>query len=104
MIRRPPRSTLFPYTTLFRSGRQHGRDRGEIVEHGERLAAAQVDARLLARLADRGREQVSIRGLAPAPRQGYLPRPGVARAHSAADEQHFGPIPAFDDDEGDGRG
>src|SRR3712207_7706350 len=26
MIRRPPRSTLFPYTTLFRSGRQ-SRDR-----------------------------------------------------------------------------
>src|SRR5690349_25162854 len=26
MIRRPPRSTLFPYTTLFRSG---GRSRGE---------------------------------------------------------------------------
>src|SRR5688572_31563714 len=24
MIRRPPRSTLFPYTTLFRSVRQHG--------------------------------------------------------------------------------
>src|SRR5256885_6901793 len=24
MIRRPPRSTLFPYTTLFRSGRRHG--------------------------------------------------------------------------------
>src|SRR2546427_7725866 len=24
MIRRPPRSTLFPYTTLFRSGRQPG--------------------------------------------------------------------------------
>src|SRR5689334_24463143 len=23
MIRRPPRSTLFPYTTLFRSGRQY---------------------------------------------------------------------------------
>src|SRR2546430_12486404 len=33
MIRRPPRSTLFPYTTLFRSayqqqGRQHGRVQG----------------------------------------------------------------------------
>src|SRR2546430_10660443 len=32
MIRRPPRSTLFPYTTLFRSGRhrrgQARRDRG----------------------------------------------------------------------------
>src|SRR2546426_7486005 len=25
MIRRPPRSTLFPYTTLFRSQRIHGR-------------------------------------------------------------------------------
>src|SRR5437016_11941874 len=24
MIRRPPRSTLFPYTTLFRSGRTNG--------------------------------------------------------------------------------
>src|SRR2546430_12545308 len=27
MIRRPPRSTLFPYTTLFRSGRQRSRFR-----------------------------------------------------------------------------
>src|SRR3712207_8656973 len=26
MIRRPPRSTLFPYTTLFRSLAQHGED------------------------------------------------------------------------------
>src|SRR3712207_9471109 len=25
MIRRPPRSTLFPYTTLFRSGPKHAR-------------------------------------------------------------------------------
>src|SRR3712207_8344328 len=28
MIRRPPRSTLFPYTTLFRSGSAHG---GQVV-------------------------------------------------------------------------
>src|SRR3712207_8980892 len=28
MIRRPPRSTLFPYTTLFRSRECIGRDRG----------------------------------------------------------------------------
>src|SRR2546425_8282874 len=27
MIRRPPRSTLFPYTTLFRSSAPHGADR-----------------------------------------------------------------------------
>src|SRR5256886_14868282 len=32
MIRRPPRSTLFPYTTLFRS---HGRD-GELPHIGRR--------------------------------------------------------------------
>src|SRR5438876_1459909 len=33
MLRRPPRSTLFPYTTLFRSGIGHGRSRGE-TRHG----------------------------------------------------------------------
>src|SRR5256885_909198 len=33
MIRRPPRSTLFPYTTLFRSG--HDRDLvGQPADHG----------------------------------------------------------------------
>src|SRR3712207_7631794 len=29
MIRRPPRSTLFPYTTLFRSGPEPGAGRGD---------------------------------------------------------------------------
>src|SRR5256885_9544519 len=29
MIRRPPRSTLFPYTTLFRSGEGPGGERGQ---------------------------------------------------------------------------
>src|SRR2546430_8455909 len=38
MIRRPPRSTLFPYTTLFRSG-----ERDSPLD--ERVAAAQQDAR-----------------------------------------------------------
>src|SRR5690349_23435530 len=34
MIRRPPRSTLFPYTTLFRSGRHGGLASGDgRVEH-----------------------------------------------------------------------
>src|SRR2546430_13495663 len=33
MIRRPPRSTLFPYTTLFRSPRRPGVEYA--VEHGE---------------------------------------------------------------------
>src|SRR3712207_7451387 len=44
MIRRPPRSTLFPYTTLFRSGRPRPRRRrGKVLgargdEGGRRLA------------------------------------------------------------------
>src|SRR3712207_8403393 len=37
MIRRPPRSTLFPYTTLFRSGRMDGRPLGERLQLGEHL-------------------------------------------------------------------
>src|SRR3712207_8861803 len=40
MIRRPPRSTLFPYTTLFRSPGQDAPD----------LARAEREARLAARL------------------------------------------------------
>src|SRR3712207_8488086 len=40
MIRRPPRSTLFPYTTLFRSGRESHRC-GHHYRHavGDRVAA-----------------------------------------------------------------
>src|SRR2546426_10778259 len=40
MIRRPPRSTLFPYTTLFRSASRQGRV-GEVPRPGalERVAA-----------------------------------------------------------------
>src|SRR5256885_12119757 len=47
MIRRPPRSTLFPYTTLFRSRRlaDHLLQLGEL--HGE-AAAVLVQARLIA--------------------------------------------------------
>src|SRR2546427_9432858 len=41
MIRRPPRSTLFPYTTLFRSPRE--RQRGG--ERGDRLVAARLPGR-----------------------------------------------------------
>src|SRR2546430_12415464 len=47
MIRRPPRSTLFPYTTLFRSERHlhHLRGRGGLRERG-RLQRAAVQARV----------------------------------------------------------
>src|SRR3712207_8151729 len=40
MIRRPPRSTLFPYTTLFRSGGTHGQRRPVPSLRGERAGAA----------------------------------------------------------------
>src|SRR5258708_18303976 len=42
MIRRPPRSTLFPYTTLFRSelGREVARDHGVDVAEEEREEVA----------------------------------------------------------------
>src|SRR3712207_7703078 len=49
MIRRPPRSTLFPYTTLFRSLEVH--EHGELVlddarRIGERVLGAQGAVRL----------------------------------------------------------
>src|SRR5574337_1651649 len=33
MIRRPPRSTLFPYTTLFRSAHRHHNDQRQPKQH-----------------------------------------------------------------------
>src|SRR3712207_7886478 len=62
MIRRPPRSTLFPYTTLFRSalGRRGEvrpraraqRDRLADVEHLAARVAKQVDPGVVGQLAD----------------------------------------------------
>src|SRR3712207_7650531 len=52
MIRRPPRSTLFPYTTLFRSGRGRRHVGGE-----HRLAGGDV---VLDDLARRAAEQVAV--------------------------------------------
>src|SRR3989449_6613739 len=56
MIRRPPRSTLFPYTTLFRSPRRQvelvdvGR---QVVDGPERAVADQIDAGPVLGLASR---------------------------------------------------
>src|SRR5438876_2567067 len=58
MIRQPPRSTLFPYTTLFRSGSDH-------VRHCRRAAAERMDRAVAARIsgvgpgADRSEEHTS---------------------------------------------
>src|SRR5256885_16454244 len=45
MIRRPPRSTLFPYTTLFRSGNDQHIEIGLIVRRTERIVD-RLDARV----------------------------------------------------------
>src|SRR2546429_2447652 len=55
MIRRPPRSTLFPYTTLFRSARRGGEVHvphvvAEALEVPEPLAGAGVQDRKSTRL------------------------------------------------------
>src|SRR5689334_24139854 len=43
MIRRPPRSTLFPYTTLFRSDPALARDRGAAGQPPRPQAARRLD-------------------------------------------------------------
>src|SRR2546425_9149531 len=46
MIRRPPRSTLFPYTTLFRSPLRELRERLRQLREDERLGVEEDDADL----------------------------------------------------------
>src|SRR5256886_12108551 len=67
MIRRPPRSTLFPYTTLFRSRRRgdatHHHDRGHRDASSGRVAASPRrgldDVQLYARPQRRSEEHTS---------------------------------------------
>src|SRR3712207_6303146 len=90
MIRRPPRSTLFPYTTLFRSGLEDGAWKSRIAEkkvrgvhrwHGDEAARRAVynnRARLrsgVAHEAFRLRAELVERGFAP-----VLDRGGMRRA------------------------
>src|SRR2546422_8552096 len=42
MIRRPPRSTLFPYTTLFRSARARHRARGPTGQRTDQRAGREI--------------------------------------------------------------
>src|SRR2546422_11606986 len=87
MIRRPPRSTLFPYTTLFRSQAEHRlrraglvfhdrvHDRARYALHGAHDRAdmvlgvvrrATVDRQGIEQPLPRGRRRTSARGLEPA--------------------------------------
>src|SRR5689334_24535149 len=68
MLRRPPRSTLFPYTTLFRSGHSGRREPEKHAEHlqGGRQLLPPPHLRRRARLfldhGQLGRDQVRARG------------------------------------------
>src|SRR3712207_7280236 len=73
MIRRPPRSTLFPYTTLFRSRAQHA-------EAAEVVAVVVVEAeRAVAELAG---------GHLRTPVAQVLPPGRAVPAHPARSEEH----------------
>src|SRR2546422_6508527 len=57
MIRRPPRSTLFPYTTLFRSGGSAERAARRVCNPGRASRAAGAEAR---RSAPRGEAVILV--------------------------------------------
>src|SRR2546422_9644320 len=61
MIRRPPRSTLFPYTTLFRSADNRGRARDEARPESDygRLCGQRARARGLSAVQGRSEEHTS---------------------------------------------
>src|SRR3712207_8150170 len=61
MIRRPPRSTLFPYTTLFRSVREE-LDRAEHVPRDQRHAHVELELALSSRDRHRGVVAHHLRG------------------------------------------
>src|SRR2546429_9785987 len=87
MIRRPPRSTLFPYTTLFRSDaapRQLGPDRSE---RGAGARAGGGDHVVAARVADTGERVVFAEDRDRGPLAGLDRRPegGVDPAHALLD-------------------
>src|SRR3712207_6890757 len=76
MIRRPPRSTLFPYTTLFRSVRlgEEALDRGlQLDQRAERVALepspGQLGEEPLDRVEPRGRGRGEMEGQARVPPQ-----------------------------------
>src|SRR2546430_13186334 len=58
MIRRPPRSTLFPYTTLFRS--RHGKDGGAVDRDGP-LRRAHADTISASPMSDAALDRKSTR-------------------------------------------
>src|SRR5256885_16909735 len=89
MIRRPPRSTLFPYTTLFRSQQgllvpvaAHELGSGKPAQQGKRC----VGVHEMVRSERRDRAALSYAGIALSWRQRKLPRNGFVAVSRPACE------------------
>src|SRR3712207_9338227 len=81
MIRRPPRSTLFPYTTLFRSDRRTvGTQRGQLVVGG---AVPDAGVRVGVGQHEPAREPDLVQPWVP-PRLGLRGRAGAPLLHPVA--------------------
>src|SRR3712207_8157718 len=81
MIRRPPRSTLFPYTTLFRSrqARLEVQRVGRPVHRGDHVRAAEWQAAEPEAVGDPDRRRLSRRGQRP---------PGIDRKSTRLNSSH----------------
>src|SRR5260370_21427988 len=105
MIRRPPRSTLFPYTTLFRSedrpfppAEAAARGDGDQQDRGQRHRDVGADAEVAQRerdadeLGDDGQEveqeQVADAQPAPEPAEPLVDQPGVLDPGYRAEPDH----------------
>src|SRR3712207_8109170 len=81
MIRRPPRSTLFPYTTLFRSHAARGVAAAEHLQ--QRLLLGAEDERTVGQAG--GEQRLDAAGVARAERR---PGPGVDRKSTRLNSSH----------------
>src|SRR5882757_1609769 len=77
------------YKWADQDGGQNRGPRIQIVEHAERLRARQIDADFLHRFTDCRRTEIEIGRLAPPAGKRDLPRPRVAGAYRAMDEERF---------------
>src|SRR5205807_10672438 len=85
MTRRPPRSTLFPYTTLFRSFHRRLRLKTQLATRVSPARRAEIDAGILRANAEIEALRVSLRLMTP-DRTRLGPRKGVPRSEEHTSE------------------
>src|SRR3712207_9135414 len=88
MIRRPPRSTLFPYTTLFRSGGAGSAVTLRGVAHLDHDVVRTDAGALDLEVAPDARSEVRDPAAVPARRLRVLARPGQPSHHRDRSEEH----------------